>query len=103
MQASVHVNVTVWYMYMCMCTCTVRSDLSRLLWEWGLQALYVYQLSPYFPKFMLFYVTWPSIQQGLQIDNNYTGKLFVCSHTVSPLYSGPQYILLAITLTVCLL
>ena len=44
----------------------------------------VYQLSPYFPKFMLFYVTWPSIQQGLQIDNILVNCL--CAHTQSALY-----------------
>ncbi len=48
----------------------------------------VYQLSPYFPKFMLFYVTWPSIQQGLQIDNILMNCL--CAHTQSVLYIWPS-------------
>ncbi len=40
---------------------------------------------------MIFYVTWPSIQQGLQIDNIQVNCL--CAHTQSvPYIYGSQYI-----------
>ncbi len=88
-------NSCSWY-YPCIpckligCVC---SDLSRLLcgglqspYGGGVFRPYVYQLPPYFPKFMLFYVTWPSIQQGLQIDNILVNCLCAHTPTVSPLY-----------------
>ncbi len=53
--------------------------ISDILRGGGLQAPYGLPIAPYFPKFMLFYVTWPSIQQGLQIDNILVNCL--CAHT----------------------
>ncbi len=68
---------TIMYRYI------ATSDLSRLLQGrvFSPPPPYVYQLPPYFPNFMLFYVTWPSIQQGLQIDNILVNCL--CAHTHS--------------------